>query len=154
MRLIILLLVSLQFPLVPTAVFSAQTTVDDDSIRKPVPIRTSLLRLLACPKEFNGKVVCVSGYFIDQLDHRAIYPNKSFVEYWPYQNGLWVHINNDKVRFEPQASEGNLPNLNQQYIEVVGKFSMKSHGTLGLWRSGAIEDVDFIRIVEKYPTVP
>ena len=79
MRIIILLLVSLQFALVTTAVFSAQTTVDEDQIRKPVPIRTSLLRLLACPKEVNGKVVCVSGYFIDQPDHRAIYPNKSFV---------------------------------------------------------------------------
>ena len=42
MRLVILLLGSLQFALVPTAVFSAQTIVGDDSIRKPVPIRTSL----------------------------------------------------------------------------------------------------------------
>jgi hypothetical protein len=153
MRLIILLLVSLQLALVPTAVFSAQTTVDDDSIRKPVPIKTSLLRLLACPKEFNGKVVFVSGYFIDLPDHRAIYPNKSFVEYKPYPNGLWVHINSDKVRFEPQGYEENFPNLDKKYVELVGKFSMKSHGTLGLWTSGAIEDVDFIRIVEKYPTV-
>ncbi len=150
MRLIILLLVSLQFALVPTAVFSAQTKVDDDSIRKPVPIRTSLLRLLASPKEFNGKVVCVSGYFVDQPDHRAIYPNKSFVEYWPYPNGLWVHVNNEKVRFEPQGNEGVFPSLDKKYVELVGKFSMKSNGTLGLWTSGAIRDVDFIRIVEKY----
>jgi hypothetical protein len=148
-----MLLVSLQFTLVPTVVFSAPTVVDDDSIRKPIPIKTSLLRLLTCPKEFNGKVVFVSGYFIDKPDHRAIYPNRSFVEYKPYPNGLWVDINDDKVRMEPQGKEGKLINIDEEYVELVGKFSMSSHGTLGLWTSGAIENVDFIRIVEKYPAL-
>jgi hypothetical protein len=95
------------------------------------PVDASLIRLIAAPKEFDGRQIRVIGFLRLEFEGNAIYLHKEDYLRGITKNGLWM---------EMQSPSKKVPGLSDQYVIVEGTFSMQDQGHMDLW-SGSIRKI-------------
>ncbi|WP_431050535.1 hypothetical protein [Roseateles sp. L2-2] len=96
------------------------------------PIHTSLIQLIAHPKEFDGKRVQIVGFVRLEFEGNAIYLHRDDELHGILKNGLWLNVE--------KLSKSDRLQFDGRYAFVEGTFSMEDQGHLGLW-SGALRDI-------------
>lgn len=102
------------------------------SLSAAEPIDVSLLRLIANPKEYDGKTVRVIGFVRLEFEGNAIYLHREDYQYFITKNGLWIDATD--------AMRKSKADLDQKYVVLEGKFNADRQGHMGLW-SGCIEKI-------------
>ena len=115
------------FSLVLFAVSSAAIAAGNEPV-----LRTSIVQLLANPEKFEGKLIEVRGFVRIEFEGDAIYLHKEDYEHGLYSNGMWLGTSECKRLDGTRFDVG--------YAMVVGRYTSKRRGHMGLW-SGAIEEV-------------
>ena len=92
----------------------------------------SLIRLLASPDRYEGKLVRVSGFVRLQFEGNAIYLHQEDFQHHLTSNGLWLGDVKCVGRGGKDVKSG--------YAIVEGKFTATSRGHMNLW-SGELSDV-------------
>jgi hypothetical protein len=93
-------------------------------------IKTSLVRLLAHPEEYNGRRVRLVGYYHSEFEESGLYLTKDDATSHNYQNGLWVGGT------AKDANTNRVHRVNEGFVEVVGTFGYTpKHGAghFDLW---------------------
>lgn len=104
-------------PLLLVLGFFAQSTISAKT-----PAYVSLIRLIADPAEFNGKLVSVVGFLRLEPEGAALY-----VAATDYDNGL--SENALHLELSDQIAQ-SARELNMSYVRLVGTFSTKHLGDL------------------------
>ncbi len=92
----------------------------------------SLARLIANPKDYDGKVVRVIGFVSLEFEGNAIYLHQDDYKLNIYKNGLWIDVSDDIQKKKPD--------FDAKYVLVEGTFNAKETGHMGLW-SGSIQKI-------------
>lgn len=107
------------------------------------PIDVSLIRLIATPEVFDGKLVRVSGFVRIEFEGTAVYLHREDCTQMLTRNGLWL----DGV--DEAGGEGSKEaKANNRYALLEGQFDAKQHGHMGLW-SGSL-----VKITRMMPLTP
>jgi hypothetical protein len=94
----------------------------------------SLIKLIANPEKYDGKLVQVRGYLNLEFEGNAIYLHKEDYSKSLTDNGFWVN-------FSKEISEKkNINDYSKKYVIIVGTFDMKSLGHMGLF-GGTIKNI-------------
>jgi hypothetical protein len=109
------------------------------------PIDTSLINLIATPREFDGKSVRVIGFAHLEFEGNAIYLHRDDDNAGALKNGLWIDV--EKI---PPAEQAR---LNGRYVLVEDTFSMDNKGHFGLW-SGSIQKITRVVPMQRTPPPP
>ena len=109
------------------------------------PIQTSLIQLIAHPKEFDGKRVQIIGFVRLEFEGNAIYLHRDDELHGILKNGLWLDAE--------KLSKADRLQFDGRYAFVEGRFSMEDQGHFGLW-SGAIRDITRIAPARNSPLPP
>ena len=96
------------------------------------PLDVSLVRLIANPKDYDGKVVRVIGFMRLEFEGDGIYLHQDDYQHSIYKNGLWIGASEDMHKRKAE--------LDQKYVLVEGTFNAKMTGHMGLW-SGSIQKI-------------
>jgi hypothetical protein len=96
------------------------------------PLHVSLIQLIANPKQYDGKVVVVTGFVRLEFEGNAIYLHQDDYKHRITKNGLWIDVSSD-IRKRQKDYE-------QKYVLLVGTFNANQAGHLGLW-SGSIQNI-------------
>jgi hypothetical protein len=96
------------------------------------PLNVSLVRLIANPKDYDGKVVRVIGFMRLEFEGDGIYLHQDDYKHSIYKNGLWIDTSEDMHKRKAE--------LDQKYVLVEGTFNAKMTGHMGLW-SGSIQKI-------------
>ena len=96
------------------------------------PLDVSLVRLIANPKDYDGKVVRVIGFMRLEFEGDGIYLHQDDYKHSIYKNGLWIDTSEDMHKRKAE--------LDQKYVLVEGTFNAKMTGHMGLW-SGSIQKI-------------
>jgi hypothetical protein len=119
------------------------------SPKESLPIRVSMIRLLASPEHFEGRRVQVQGYCRLESEDRALYLNRDDAEYVSIANSLWLDTGQGRY------------DLDEGFVIVEGTFTVKEHGHLGLWPGEirgitrlerAISHTEYRKLIEKEKT--
>ncbi len=95
-------------------------------------IDVSLVRLIANPREYDGKHVRVIGFVRLEFEGNAIYLHREDEKYGITKNALWLSLS----REEAQKWRA----LSDNFVLVEGTFDANSFGHMGLF-SGTIKDI-------------
>jgi len=96
---------------------------------------TSLARLLACPEQYDGKQVQVTGYYTSGFEHSSLSLTKESAQLGDAASAVWIDL--------PDLKTSTVKRVRRGYVRVVGVFHSdpnRGKGHLGLWPS-AIEEV-------------
>lgn len=104
-----------------------------------IDFNISLIRLIATPEKYDGKVIQVEGFLNLEFEGDAIYLHREDYENSLCENGFWVDFS-DKIK-----STKKLNNYNKKYVIIIGTFDMKSHGHGGLF-GGTIKNISRLDI--------
>jgi len=96
------------------------------------PIDVSLVRLIANPNDYDGKLVRVIGYARLEFEGDAIYLHEDDYKHSIYKNGLWMDVSEDMRKRKTE--------LDRKYVLIEGTFDAKMTGHMGLW-SGSIQKI-------------
>jgi hypothetical protein len=96
-------------------------------------IGVSIIRLVASPKEYDGKAVRVLGYLNIAFEHNAIYLHREDLEHGLSINGLWIAATREMML--------ELRKLSGQYVLIEGVFDSQNTGHGNLF-SGAIVEIN------------
>lgn len=99
---------------------------------RPIPV--SLVRLIATPEAFDGKLVRVMGFVHVEHEGTAVYLHRDDYEHSLAKNGLWLAASDVAA---PGSREAAVQN---RYALIEGRFSAKETGHMGLW-SGSIKEI-------------
>lgn len=91
--------------------------------------RTSVLSLIANPREFDGKRVQVAGYVVSQMETWGIFHSEADRREGGFKRGIWL-----ETYGTPYAQ------LAEAYAVVEGTYDATSCGHLGMW-CGTIRDI-------------
>jgi hypothetical protein len=97
-------------------------------------IDVSLIRLIANPEAFDGKLVRVHGFVRVEHEGTSVYLHREDFERSLTKNGLWLQASDVAA---PGSREAAVQN---RYALIEGRFSAKETGHRGLW-SGSIKDI-------------
>lgn len=100
------------------------------------PIDTSLVRILADPGQFEGRVVRVIGFCSIEFEGNALYLHREDYEQGISKNGVWLSLGNEL----PSAREDLASSVHEKYCIVEGRVTARDTGHLGM-SSGAIRDI-------------
>jgi hypothetical protein len=92
----------------------------------------SIIRLIASPDDYAGKLVRVVGYLNVEFEGDAIYLHEE-----DFQRSLTTNALSIKAKPEMMRE---LKKLDRQYVILEGVFDPSDHGHMGLF-SGAIENI-------------
>jgi hypothetical protein len=92
----------------------------------------SLVRLIATPEKYDGKMVQVVGFLRLEFEGNALYIHEEDHKSGITKNALWV-VRNAKVNDRADA-------LNMHYVMLLGKFDAGRHGHMDLF-SGSLTDI-------------
>lgn len=103
----------------------------------PVPVRVSMVRLLANPSAYEGRIVQVTGYLHTKFEDWAIYLTKLDADHLNGDNGFWVEFSANPQR--DVAHKVKTKATTNRYFDckmvmIVGRFTMKRRGHLGMWQ--------------------
>ena len=101
------------------------------------PLDVSLVKLIANPNDYNGKVVRVIGFVRLEFEGNAIYLHQDDYKHGISKNGLWIDVTDDirKKRTD----------FDQKYVLLEGTFNAKETGHMGLW-SGSIQKISRFQV--------
>jgi hypothetical protein len=99
---------------------------------RPAPV--SLIRLVATPDAFDGKLVRVIGFVRVEHEGTSIYLHREDYVKGLSKNGLWLAASDVAA---PGSREAAVQN---RYALIEGRFSAKDTGHRGGW-SGSIRDI-------------
>jgi hypothetical protein len=83
------------------------------------PTSVSFEQLAKSPESYHGKLVEVTGFFVDKYENSGLYPSKT----WKLGEGIWVMPNNELIK--------KRATLKDQYLKLIGIFNARDHGHLG-----------------------
>lgn len=86
-----------------------------------MPVDVGMVRLLACPEKFDGKVVRVVGFLAWEFEADSLYLHREDLENGT-GNVLWIH--------RPEKADEK---LSGHYVQVIGTFDAKDTGHMGLY---------------------
>ena len=86
--------------------------------------RVSLIQLLAQPEKYEGKLVEVAGFVNLEPEGTAIWLHREDFSNGILPNSIWVNVNKC-IDFAGNPMSG--------YASLMGKFTTKHHGHMGLW---------------------
>ena len=98
------------------------------------PVSVSLIRLIANPEAFDGKLVRVFGYVRVEHEGTAVYLHREDYVKGLSKNGLWLAANDSAAEGSREAAVQN------RYSLIEGRFSATETGHRGGW-SGSISDI-------------
>ena len=96
-------------------------------------LAVSLVKLIANPERYEGKVIQVVGYLNLEFEGDAIYLHKEDYEHGLIGNGFWLDFSG------PLKKTDEIVN-SKKYVIIVGRFDSKSHGHMGLF-GGTLKDI-------------
>ena len=96
----------------------------------------SLIQLIATPEKYEGKTVLITGFLRLEFEGNSICMHREDCDQNLYQNSLWVNPSKDLFAHSQE--------LNNHYITLVGVFTAKRNGHMGLW-PGEISIISYIR---------
>jgi hypothetical protein len=96
------------------------------------PTDVTLVRLIADPDKFDGKLIRVIGFLRIEFEGDVLYLHREDYENAILGNGIWVDVTPGMGRQKPL--------LNMNYVLLEGVFASKDHGHMGMW-SGAIKSI-------------
>lgn len=117
------------------------------AIANPEPTRVSLLKLIATPEKYSGKLVAVEGYLHVKFEDSVLYLTKDHADRLMGKEGLWVNYS-DEISFLP-TSENNLGYFDAKWVTLIGVFEFsgeQNHGHLST-NSGTLNKVS--RVMEQ-----
>jgi hypothetical protein len=86
------------------------------------PVRVSLPQVLSNPRNYDGKLIEVHGFMLQEFENSALYSGKE----WRRSKGIWITPTDELAR---RRSE-----LNRHYVVLTGVFDANSHGHLGQFK--------------------
>lgn len=101
------------------------------------PLDVSLVRLIADPKNYHGKVVRVIGFVSLEFEGSAIYLHQEDYKQGIHKNGLWIDVTEDIRKKKAQ--------MDKKYVLLEGTFNEKETGHMGLW-SGSIQKISRFQV--------
>jgi hypothetical protein len=104
------------------------------------PVDVSLVRLIASPDEYNGKLVRLIGFCHLEFEGNALYLHEEDYTRGIAKNGVWLSVG------WPVPEKWR--SLNNQYVIVEATFDASSLGHLGSF-SGSLKDV---RRLDRWPS--
>lgn len=110
------------------------TEIEDGKIIPYSEFDISLIKLIANPEKYDGKVIQVRGYLNLEFEGNAIYLHKEDYSKALTDNGFWVNFSKEI------AEKKNLNDYSKKYVIIVGTFDMKSLGHMGLF-GGTIKNI-------------
>jgi len=100
--------------------------------------RVSLIRLIATPREYHGRVVYVAGYLVLEHEGNALYLDELHHRHQLLNNGLWLETNT--------TAKVDWPKFNRQYVEVLATFDADSPTDQTLY-SGKLREVRGVSLI-------
>ena len=88
----------------------------------------SIMRLIAAPERFAGKLVCVIGFLNIAFEGNAIYLHEEDFRRSLYMNSLFVHADDTMMT--------QLKKLSGHYVLIQGIFDPSQKGHMGLSSGG------------------
>jgi hypothetical protein len=101
-------------------------------IQAQEPTDVTLVRLMANPEKFDGKLIRVIGFLRLEFEGNVLYLHREDYENAILGNGIWVDVT--PVITEQRAT------LNMNYVLLEGMFIAGERGHMGMW-SGSIKKV-------------
>jgi hypothetical protein len=108
-------------------------------------IRVSMIRLLATPEKYEGKLVQVVGVFVFKTEESALYLHREDAELLNGDNALWVEP-------APWKGEQASKSLSGAFVIVAGRFTAKERGHEGAFAGTlkAVTQLDKLRTRAEY----
>lgn len=106
-----------------------------------VDFNISLIRLIATPERYDGKVIQVEGFLNLEFEGNAIYLHKEDYENSLCENGFWVNFS-DEIKLTKKTID-----YNKKYVIIIGTFDMKSNGHMGLF-GGTIKNITRLDVLK------
>lgn len=100
---------------------------------------TSLIKLIAAPQEFDGKVVRFHAVLNLGFENNAVYLTKEHRENTVTSFGIWLNIS-PELAAERKWGSG-------KYFLVEGTFDSSDKGHMGLWM-GALSNITLLTVHE------
>lgn len=104
--------------------------------------KVPLIRLLANPKEFDGRKVLTEGVFQFALGNSALYASKEW-----YKNGVTANAVALRLDIKPSQIQ-QYEQWTGSYVVIQGTFDANDCGDSCLL-SGAIKNITYVRVVKK-----
>ena len=101
-------------------------------IQAQEPTDVTLVRLIANPEKFDGKLIRVIGFLRLEFEGNVLYLHREDYENAILGDGIWVDVT-------PVVTKQSAA-LNMNYVLLEGIFSAGERGHLGMW-SGTIKQV-------------
>jgi len=101
-------------------------------IQAQEPNDVTLVRLIANPEKFDGKLIRVIGFLRLEFEGNVLYLHREDFENAILGNGIWVEVT-------PVVTKQSAT-LNMNYVLLEGIFSAGERGHMGMW-SGTIKQV-------------
>lgn len=111
-----------------TVLLGGQARTSDAQER--LPVRCSIVNLLASPAEYDGKLVQVIGYARIRFEGNALYLSQADAEHGVTSNGVWLDISDWAGDRKQRANHTN------RYVIVEGTFRKAEKGHMGMWPGG------------------
>lgn len=105
--------------------------------RVPNAELVSLVRLIATPERYDGKVVLVVGFLRLEFEGNGLYVHEEDYKRGITKNAVWV-VRNAKVNDRADA-------LNMHYVMLVGTFDASRHGHMDLF-SGSLTNITSVTL--------
>jgi hypothetical protein len=96
------------------------------------PSDVTLVRLIANPDKFDGKLIRVIGFLRIEFEGNVLYLHREDYENAILGNGIWVDVT--------PAIMKKKANLNMNYVLLEGVFSSSERGHMDMW-SGTIKQI-------------
>jgi hypothetical protein len=114
------------------ALACAMTALLVAPIQAQEPTDVTLVRLIANPEKFDGKLIRVIGFLRLEFEGNVLYLHREDYENAILGDGIWVDVTS--VITKQSAT------LNMNYVLLEGVFSADERGHMGMW-SGTIKQV-------------
>jgi len=101
-------------------------------IQAQEPTDVTLVRLIANPEKFDGKLIRVIGFLRLEFEGNVLYLHREDYENAILGNGIWVDVT-------PLMTKQR-GTLNMNYVLLEGVFSAGDRGHMGMW-SGTIKEI-------------
>jgi hypothetical protein len=101
-------------------------------IQAQEPTNVTLVRLIANPEKFDGKLIRVIGFLRLEFEGNVLYLHREDYENAILGDGIWVDVT--------PSMEKQRATLNMKYVLLEGIFSAGDKGHMGMW-SGTIKRV-------------
>jgi hypothetical protein len=101
-------------------------------IQAQEPTDVTLVRLIANPEKFDGKLIRVIGFLRLEFEGNVLYLHREDYENAILGDGIWVDVTPVVAKLSAT--------LNMNYVLLEGIFSAGERGHMGMW-SGTIKQV-------------